>query len=136
MCPPLIQAKKDEDKRNTEPSVRIPGEDEQRFSYVERIASLYGFQTFLIHRLRSIPEMQSIPDGKRTVAVENLLRDLASVGVHQSSLNKVFSRFGDNAVKDMLVGKLAVLERGFQFGINAKLIGHWACEFIKQKGLA
>ena len=116
--------------------MRIPGEDEQRFSYVERIASLYGFQTFLIQRLRSIPEMAAIPDGKRTAAVENLLRDLASVGVHQSSLNKVYSRFGDNAVKDMLVGKLAVLETGFQFGITGKLIGHWACEFIRQKGLA
>ena len=29
------------------------GEDEQRFSYVERIASLYGFQTYIIQRLRS-----------------------------------------------------------------------------------
>ena len=86
--------------------------------------------------LRSIPETAEIPDGKRTRAVEDILRDLASVGVHQSSLNKVFSRFGDNAVKDMLVGKLAVMERGFQFGITAKLIGHWACEFIRQKGLA
>ena len=68
--------------------------------------------------------------------MERLLRELASVGIHQNSLNRVYSRFGDSAVKDMLVGKLAVVERGFQFGITAKLIGHWACEFIRQKGLA
>ena len=114
----------------------MAGEDDQRMSYVERIASLFGFQTYIIERLRSIPELRHIPDDERTRAVEALLRDLASVGVHQSSLIKVYSRFGDYAVKDMLVGKLAVMERGFKFGITAKLIGHWACEFIRQKGLA
>lgn len=131
-----LQAKKEEDRRNGDRSSRMAGEDDQRMSYVERIASLFGFQTYIIERLRSIPELRHIPDDERTKAVEALLRDLASVGVHQSSLIKVYSRFGDYAVKDMLVGKLAVMERGFKFGITAKLIGHWACEFIRQKGLA
>ena len=114
-----------------------PGDhQEQRFSYVERIASLYGFQTFLIQRLRSIPEMASIPDDRKTRAVENLLRDLASVGIHQSSLNRLFSRFGEEAVKDVLVGKLTVMEAGFEFGITAKLIGNWACVYIREKVMA
>ena len=133
-----LQAKNKRTAPGNSPAPGIsPGDhQEQRFSYVERIASLYGFQTFLIQRLRSIPEMASIPDDRKTRAVENLLRDLASVGVHQSSLNRLYARFGEEAVKDVLVGKLTVMEGGFEFGITAKLIGNWASMYVKDKGLA
>ncbi len=110
--------------------------DDLKHSYVERIASLYNFQSFLLERLRSIPEMNAVADDRKVKAVEDMLRSLAEAGIHQASLSKVFADFGEASVKELLVNKLAFREaegRKFPFGINSKLIGSWACEFMKQK---
>ena len=51
--------------------------------------------------------------------MQSLLRELASAGFHQGSLDRLYSRLGVEGVKDMLVGKLA---RSIDTGMTAKLI--------------
>jgi hypothetical protein len=137
-----LQSKNQADeKKKKKPSASVTkqaplDEDAKRYSYVERIASLYNFQRFLLDRLRSIPEMAAVSDERKNRTVEDILRVLAEVGVHQESLSNIHAKFGDPAVKEMLGGKLAFKESdgrsGFPFGITPRLIGSWACEFMRQ----